>query len=106
MQNRNQKIWGPEMKKTWIDYYLINMSGRANMFFADDQFGKIIIKKNKDKVRLSANATSDEFLRETVMLNIISLAKTREVMGKETGATNYSNHYSMVNNTFDVLKLV
>ena len=39
-------------------------------------------------------------------MNIISLAKTREVMAKKSGATNHGNHYSAINNTIDVLKLV
>ena len=76
------------------------------MFFANDWFGETIIKEYKNKVRPSANATLDEFLRETVALNIISLAQTREVMAKESGTTNYGNHHLAVNNTVDVSKLV
>lgn len=45
-------------------------------------------------------------MRETVVLNIISLAITREVIARKNGATNYGNHCSAVNNTVDVLKLV
>ena len=101
-----KKIWDPEMRKAWMDYCLINTSRRANKFFADDWFGETIIKENKDKVKPSVNATSDEFLRKTVALNIISLAKTREVMARESGATNHGNHHSAVNNTVDVSKLV
>ncbi len=101
-----KKIWGPKMKKTWMNYCLINTSGRANKFFVDDRFSETIIKENKDKVRPSANATSDKFLKETVMLNIISLAKTREVMARKSGATNHSNHHSVVNNTINVSKLI
>ena len=94
------------MKKAWMNYSLINMSRRANKFFADDWFSKTIIKKNKDKVKPSANVILDEVLRETVVLNIISLAKTREVMARESGATNHDNHYSAINNTVNVSKLV
>ena len=79
------------------------MLERANKFFIDNWFGKTIIKKNKDKVR---PLISDRFLREIVALNIISLAKTREVMARKSGATNYGNHHSTVNNILDILKLV
>lgn len=89
-----------------MNYCLINTSGRANKFFADDRFGETIIKENKDKVKSSANAISDEFLKETVVLNIISLAKTREVMARKSGATNHGNYHSTVNNIVDVSKLV
>lgn len=59
------------------------MLGRANKFFADNRFGEIIIKENKNKVKPSTNAILDKFLREIVALNIISLAKTREIMAKK-----------------------
>lgn len=52
------------------------MSGRANKFFADDQFDKTIIQKNKDKIRPLANTTSNKFLKEIITFNIISFAKT------------------------------
>ena len=89
-----------------MDYCLINTSGRANKFFVDDRFGETINKEIKDKVRPSANVTSDKFLRETVVLNIISLAKTREVMARKSVATNHGNHHIAINNTVDVSKLV
>lgn len=89
-----------------MDYCLINTLGRQNKFFANNWFGKTIIKKNKNKVRPSANTTLDEFLKETVALNIISFAKTRKVIAKKSGAIEHSNHHSVVNNTVDVLKLI
>lgn len=82
------------------------MLGITNNFFADDQFGETIIKENKDKVRPLANTISDKFWKETVTLNIISIAKTKEVIVRESGATNHDNHHSAVNNIVDVLKLV
>lgn len=69
-------------------------------------FGETIIKENKDKVRSLANTTLDEFFRETVILNIISLVKTREVMARKGNAINYGKYHSMINNTIDVLILV
>lgn len=89
-----------------MDYCLINTLGRQNKFFADNRFAETIIKKNKDKVRSSANAILDKFLREIVMLNIISFAKTREIMARKSGVTNHDNHYSAVNNTVNISKLV
>lgn len=77
------------------------------MFFVNNQFGETIIKKNMDKIKSSSNAViSDKFLKETIMLNIISLAKTREVIIRKCGTTNHDNHWSAVNNTINVLKLV
>lgn len=89
-----------------MDYCLINMSGRPNKFFVNDQFDETIIKENKDKVRPSANAKSNKFLRKRVALNIISLTKIREIMAIKNGTTNYSNHHLAVNNTVDVSKLI
>lgn len=66
-----------------MNYYLINTSGKTNKFFIDDWFGETIIKENKDKIRPSANTPLDEFLREIVTLNIILLARTREIIAKK-----------------------
>lgn len=84
-----KKIWGPEIKKTWINYCLFNTSGKPTKFFADDRFGETIIKENKEKVKPLANATLDKFLIEVVVLNIISLAKAREIMVRKNDATKY-----------------
>lgn len=81
------------MKKALIDYCLINTSRKLNKFFVDNWFNKIIIKENKDKVKPSANATLDKILKESVTLNIISLTKTKEVIARHSGATNYGNHH-------------
>lgn len=63
---------------------MINTLRKPITFFVDDWFDKTIIKKNKDKVRLLANTLLNEFLKETVALNImISLVKIREVMTKK-----------------------
>lgn len=40
---------------------------------ANNRFDKKIILLNKEKICLSANVLSNEFLRETVAMNIISL---------------------------------
>lgn len=40
---------------------------------ADNRFGKRIILQNKEKIRLTANITSNEFLRKTIAINMISL---------------------------------
>lgn len=93
------------MKKTQMDYCLINTLGKANKFFADDWFGEIIIMKNKDKVKPLVNTTSDKFLRETIVLNIILLAKRGEVIVKKSSAINYGNYHLVVNNTVNVSKL-
>ena len=71
------------MKKAWMNYCLINISRRANKFFADDRFGETIIKENKDKVRPSANVTLDEFLREIIALNIYHLLKLEKLWSEK-----------------------
>lgn len=71
------------------------MSRRANKFFIDNWFSKTIIRKNKDKIKLLANTISDELLKEIIILNIILLVKTRKTIARESGATNYGNHYSV-----------
>lgn len=99
-----KKDIGSRVYKNWINYCFINILERTNKFFIDNQFFETIIKENKNKVKLSVNATLDKFSKEILTLNIILFAKTRKVMAKKGDATNYNNHHLVVNNTLDVLK--
>ena len=60
-------------RQAWLDYCLINLTGREDKFYANNRFEETIIKLNKEKVRPSANAKSDVFLRKMITLNVISL---------------------------------
>lgn len=93
-------------RQAWYDYCLINPSGRTNKFMADDRFGEKIILLNKEKVRPSSNAKSDEFLRETVALNVLSLWSCKEAVSRATGATSHGNRHSLVAKLPDVSLLV
>lgn len=75
----------------WYDYCLINLSGRFNKFIADNQFNKRIILLNKDKIRLFANAKSDEIFRKTIRLNVLSLWSCKEAVLYITEAIFYDN---------------
>ncbi len=73
---------------------------------ADDRFDERIILLNKEKVRPSANAKSDEFLWETVTLNILSLWACKEAVLRATGATSHGNRHFLVAKLPDVSLLV
>ena len=73
---------------------------------SDDRFGEKIILLNKEKVRPSANAKTDEFLRETVALNVLSLWLYKEAVSQATGATSHGNCHFLVAKLPDVSLLV
>ncbi len=73
---------------------------------ADDRFGERIILLNKEKVHPSANTKSDEFLRKTVALNVLSLWTCKEAVSRATGATSDGNRHSLVAKLPDVSLLV
>lgn len=68
-----KKLWKKEIKDVWLQSCLINISRRPNKFVSDDQFGETIIMLNKQNINPSANAKLDEFFRETILQNILSL---------------------------------
>ncbi len=72
----------------------------------NDRFGERIILLNKEKVRPSANAKSDEFLWETVALNVLSLWTCKEAVSRAIGATSHSNCLSLVTKLPDISLLV
>ncbi len=59
-----------------------------------------------EKVRPSANAKSDVFLRETIALNVMSLWKSKEMLAQATGATRHGNCHSVVDSRSDVTFMV
>ena len=93
-------IWKPQFKQAWLDYCLINPDGRT--FYAVDRHGDTVIRENKDKVRPSANAKSDDFLRKTVARNIPTLWACKAAMYRSTGATEYGYRHSSVDASHDV----
>ena len=93
-------IWKPEFKQAWLDYCLINPDGRT--FCAVDRHGETIIRENKDKVRPSANAKDDNFLRDTVARNIPTFRACKRAMYESTGSTKYGTQHSLVNTFHDV----
>lgn len=99
-------LWKKDFKQAWLDYCVINPSGGKDTFMADNRFGETIIMLNKEKVRPSANAKSDSFLREMVALNVMSLWKCKEVMARITGATSHENYYLLVSTFPDMSLLV
>ncbi len=93
-------------RQAWLDYCLINLTGREGKFYADNRFRETIIKLNKEKVRPSANAKSDVFLRETIALNVMSLWKSKKMLARATGATRHGNRHSVVDSRSDVTLMV
>lgn len=72
----------------------------------DDLFGERIIMLNKEKVRPFANAKSNEFLRETVLMNITSLWQCRAAYLHATSAAVHGSWHAIVDRFPDVLLLV
>lgn len=101
-----KKIWKKEMKEAWLQSCLINISGRPNKFVPDDRFGETIIMLNKENINPSANAKSDEFLRETVSRNVMSLWNGKEALSRATGSTSHGNRHSTVGSFPDICYLV
>ena len=99
-----KRIWGPEFKKAWMDYCLIDPDGRG-VFCAVDRHGETVIRENKDKVRPSANAKDDDFLRITVARNIPSLLACKQAMKGATGARGWGNRHSTVKKFSDVISV-
>ena len=93
-------------RRAWYDYCLINPSGRADKFYADDRFGETIIKLNKEKIQPSANAKTDHFFKEVVALNQLLLWKSKSMMAQATGAMNHGNRHAAVDTNHDIKVVV
>jgi hypothetical protein len=95
-------MWKPQFKQAWVDYCLMNPNTRPDIYCAIDRHGKTVIRENKDKVRLSAKAKNDRFLRKVVARNVGSLQTSKRVMAECTGSTDYRNGYKEVSWTENI----
>ncbi|WP_375449060.1 hypothetical protein [uncultured Nostoc sp.] len=73
---------------------------------ANNRFGEKIILLNKEKICPFANISSNEFLRKTVAMNVISLWKCQEAVSRNTGAILHSNRHSLAAKLPDISLLV
>ena len=101
-----KKLWKKEMKEAWLHSCLINISGRPNKFVPDDWFGETIIMLNKENINPSANAKSDEFLRETVSRNVLSLWNSKAVLSQAARSTSHGNRHSTISSFPDICYLI
>lgn len=67
---------------------------------------RLLLKKNKNKIKPLANTILDKFLKGTIALNIISFTKTRKIIVWKSSTSNYGNYSLVTNNTIDVSKSV
>ena len=84
-----------------MDYCLIDPDGRS-VFCAVGRHGETVIRENKDKVRLSANA-KDDFLRITVARNVPSLLACKQALERAAGARVLGNRHLVVKKFPDVI---
>ena len=101
-----KKLWKSNLKQAWLDYCLINPSKRADKFMANDRFGKKIILLNKKMICPSVNVLSDEFLRETVIMNMIFFWKCQEAISRTIRTTLHGNCHSFAAKLPNILLLV
>lgn len=100
------RVWNANFKRAWQYYCLINPSGRPGKFISDDLYGEEVIRLNKQMIRPSANAKTDEFHRETLALNVQTLLEVKDAMARATGATRQGNRHSVAKSDRDVAFVV
>ena len=66
----------------------------------------MIIKLNKEKVKPFANVKSNIFLHKTIVLNIISLWKSKKMLAQATRVTRYGNCHLVVDSHFNINLMV
>lgn len=74
-----------------LNYHFINLNGQKEKFYADNQFRKIIMKFNKKKIKLFANAKSKILLYKTIVINVMFFKKYKKMLVQVTKATWHKN---------------
>lgn len=101
-----KKLWKTDPKQAWLDYFLINPSGKVDKFMANDCFNKRIILLNKEKICPSANTTFDKFLRKIITIKVNFLQKCQKVISCVTGAISHGNYHNPATKLPNILVLI
>ena len=97
-----KEYWSPAYVQFYMDNCLINPSGRAGAFMADDFFGEWMIAQAKARIPHNYTSATDHYLRNTISPQLMFFREVRLKMTAETEATTFGYHSTAVKKVIDV----
>lgn len=95
-------LWSPKLRLFWLDNCLVNFSGSPKGFMACDLLGELIIRELKDLISHLNSQASDDYFRNVLSPQVMTIREIRNNMLRITNATNYYQHSSTGNPWNDV----
>ena len=99
------KLWSAQLREFWMDFCLINPSGKKEGWMACDYFGEYVVREVKAMMHNDKGEVNDRFLRQTISPLILNFRAIREVMETQAGVPFRSQHSTPVQSSADVLAI-
>jgi hypothetical protein len=96
------KLWSAEFRDFWLDFCLINPSGKKEGWMPCDYFGEYVVREVKAMMHNDTGEVHDRFLRETLSPLIMNFREIRQVMEVQCGVPFSSQHSTPVDSSADV----
>jgi hypothetical protein len=96
------KLWSPEFRDFWLDFCLINPSGKKEGWMPCDYFGEYVVREVKAMMHNDKGEVNNRFLRETLSPLIMNFREIRKVMEDQCGVPFSSQHSTPVDSSADV----
>jgi hypothetical protein len=96
------KLWSAEFREFWLDFCLINPSGKQEGWMACDYFGEYVVREVKGMMHNDTGEAQDRFLRQTLSPLIMNFREMRQVMEVQCGVPFSSQHSTPVDSSADV----
>jgi hypothetical protein len=101
-----RKLWSPELTQSYMQMCLLNPSGKLGGWMACDYINEYVVRENQSFAPSNMTAKSDDYLRNTIAVQIWDLRAARKKMALECDTNPFGNHSSTVDAAAEVELIV
>ena len=99
------KLWSARLRDFWMDFCLLNPSGKKEGWMACDYFREYVVQEVKAMMHNDKGEVNDRFLPQTISPLILNFRAIREVIETQAGVSFRSQHSTPVQSSADVLAI-
>lgn len=97
------KIWSPQFKQFMLNQCLVNITGKADAFYATDLLNEYVVREVKKMMVHNATPKTDRFLREVISPQVMFNMQLKMKMAEQSDATYiFDYHHQDVDISTDI----
>jgi len=99
------KLWSAPLREFWMDFCLLNPSGKKEGWIACDYFGEYVVREVKAMMHNDKGEVNDRFLRQTISPLILNFRAIREIIETQVSAPFRGQHSTQVQSSADIVAI-